>query len=71
MKVRIKVTYYEVEEVNLDNIPAVGANEYSHPYKEEKWIKFCRKHNFNPWKDYYTKVYDLYLRLCAEGLVED
>ena len=31
MKVRIKVTYYEVEEVNLDNVPAVGANEYGYP----------------------------------------
>lgn len=37
--------------------------------EDKKWIKFCREHNFHPHKDYNTKIYDLYLRLCAEGII--
>lgn len=33
--------------------------------EDKKWIKFCR----DPHKDYNTKIYDLYLRLCAEGII--
>lgn len=46
--------------------------EDTHAYnyrKDKKWIKFCREHNSHPHKDYNTKIYDLYLRLCAEGII--
>lgn len=39
------------------------------PTREAKWVKFCKKHRFNPRKDYNTKIYRLYLDLCINGLV--
>ena len=36
---------------------------------EPKWIDFCKEHHFHPVKDAYGKIYDLYLELCAEGMV--
>lgn len=56
----------------VQHIKITFEEQESHAYnyrKDKKWIKFCREHNFHPHKDYNTKIYDLYLRLCAEGII--
>lgn len=65
--------YIDKEEVTILEFKIVTLGEKdTHAYnyrKDKKWIKFCREHNFHPHKDYNTKIYDLYLRLCAEGII--
>lgn len=39
------------------------------PQEEPKWVEFCRKHKFSPTRDYGSKVYRMYLEMCAEGLI--
>lgn len=36
--------------------------------EDEKWLKFCKEHNFDS-RNTNGKYYDLYLRMCAEGLL--
>lgn len=62
----------EIFEVNVLSLSIAQGNvEHDKYYKhlDEKWIKFCKEHNFNPHTDANNKVYRLYLDLCAEGLV--
>lgn len=65
------IIHIDKEEVTILEIKIVTLGEKdTHAYnyrKDKKWIKFCREHN--PHKDYNTKIYDLYLRLCAEGII--
>ena len=61
------IIHIDKEEVAILEIKIV-AHAYNYR-KDKKWIKFCREHNFHPHKDYNTKIYDLYLRLCAEGII--
>lgn len=72
MVVHIKVDTlsYDCIRVNTDNL-SVEVSESSYTrYTDEKWIKHAKKHNFNPNKDCYnSKIWDQYLRLCAEGLI--
>lgn len=67
------IIHIDKEEVTILEIKIVTLGEKdTHAYnyrKDKKWIKFCREHNFHPHKDYNTKIYDLYLRLCAEGII--
>lgn len=72
MKVTIKVSTYDVVEIN---IPVIMQEECAdnncdkyHSYADPKWKKFCRDHNFDSRKPW-GKVYDLYLRMCAEGML--
>lgn len=73
MLLRIRTGYFEVWEINPTSL-SVSVEESSdfaekyHKCKDRKWFKFCKEHNFNPYKDADGKIYDLYLRLCAEGL---
>lgn len=39
-----------------------------HITTDQKWLKFKRDHNLKVYDDLF-KWYDLYLRLCAEGLL--
>lgn len=71
MKVTIKLSmwdYIEVETTTLKKELPSG-NSYFRRAEEDKWVKFCKKHNFHPIHDAHGKIYDLYLELCAEGLV--
>ena len=43
-------------------------SEYSCPQEEDKWVKFCKEHHFDPISDYDSKIYKLYLELCSEGM---
>lgn len=54
--------------VNID-MDILSRYERFTPWEEPKWIKFCKKHNFNPIKDFNTKFYRLYLDMCAEGII--
>ena len=61
-------------EINVTSINiTLGANSSSYdriiPWEEPKWINFCKKHKFNPIKDYNTKIYRLYLEMCAEDML--
>lgn len=68
MKVKIKTGYYEFEEFNNPSILiTIEANDYI-PSKDEKWIRFCKKHHFNPTKDCHTKYYRIYLECCINGI---
>nr|DAI51238.1 MAG TPA: hypothetical protein [Caudoviricetes sp.]DAQ75757.1 MAG TPA: hypothetical protein [Caudoviricetes sp.] len=55
-------------EIKITTVGCKDAHMYNYK-KDKKWLKFCREHNFDSYRDYNTKVYDLYLRLCAEGLL--
>ena len=72
MKVEVRVTRTEVWVLETDSIPLmedlVSGSDY-HRHNDEKWIKFCKEHNFHPIKDAYSKFYELYLQLCAEDLI--
>lgn len=65
------IIHIDKEEVTILEIKIVTLGEKdTHAYnyrKDKKWIKFCRE--LHPHKDYNTKIYDLYLRLCAEGII--
>lgn len=72
MKRYIRITFSEVIEIDdqeliVPETPIVPTREKYHIWEDEKWKKFCKEHNFNHRE--YGKIYDLYLRLCAEGLV--
>lgn len=72
MKVTIKVSLYDDVEVDITQ-PIVVDNDYINPdqyrtYMDKKWKKFCKEHNFDSRKPW-GKFYDLYLRLCAEGMI--
>lgn len=65
----------EFLEINIHSINITldtNASSYERfiPWEEQKWIDFCKKHRFNPERDYYTKIYRLYLDMCAEGLIK-
>lgn len=63
----------EAIEVNIHSINiTLGANssyERFIPWEEPKWIKFCKEHRFHPVKDYESKIYRMYLDMCAEGML--
>lgn len=66
MVVNVQISFYEIEEVNtiIHNMSTNGINRY-HYSKDKKYMQFLKKHNFTN----NERVFDLYLRLCAEGLV--
>jgi hypothetical protein len=68
-KIVVRTSYYDYAELNIPIITVQVGDSRFYRDREEKWIEFCKKHNFNPHKDAYGKIYDLYLELCAEGLV--
>lgn len=51
----------------MQHIKITFEEQDTHAYNYRKDKKFCREHH--PHKDYNTKIYDLYLRLCAEGII--
>lgn len=65
----------EIVEISLSTIPLIpskGARSFEdkyHKFRDEKWIKFCKEHRFHPTKDANGKIYNLYLQLCAEGII--
>lgn len=74
MKVKIQYNWTEVWEINSESLPDPDMNAPMdvlpfYRWKDKKWIAFCKKHHFHPLKDAYGKIYDLYLRMCGEGLV--
>lgn len=70
MKAIIRITMWESLEIETLTITReVPAEDHFCKFTEKKWIKFCKEHNFNPIKDCRGKIYELYLQLCAEGLV--
>lgn len=62
------------EEIFEFDAPAICVSLFStekgdySPLKDEKWLKFCKEHRFNP-QNNKGKIYDLYLRMCAEGML--
>ena len=68
----IKTSFYDFETFTTISV-SIGAEEQKYnPLKDEKWIEFCKKHNFHPKKDYYYgegKIFRLYLDLCANDLI--
>lgn len=65
----------EVIEISLSSIPIIPLKEGGLPedkyykHRDKKWIKFCKEHHFHPRKDANGKIYNLYLQLCAEGII--
>lgn len=61
-------------EINIHSINiTLDTNSSSYdrfiPWEESKWIKFCKEHRFHPIKDYESKIYRMYLEMCAEGML--
>lgn len=71
MKVTIQITHYESDYIDFSIVHTRKCEEpkHFHGWEEPKWVNFCKKHHFNPKKDYRSKIYHLYLQLCAEGMV--
>lgn len=64
MKIIIEIEGREsVEMIVLDQAPTVFNKA-----EEPKWVAFCKAHNLNRYHTH-GKWYDLYLRLCADGLL--
>jgi len=67
----IVVSFGEVVEINTSSLQ-IDTEEDKGDYrvwKDKKWYKFCKDHNFHPIKDAYGRIYQLYLQLCAEGII--
>lgn len=58
---------FEFEPAICVSLFSTEKGDYS-PLKDEKWLKFCKEHKFNP-QNNKGKIYDLYLRMCAEGML--
>lgn len=68
MKVTVGI---KTEVLIVETKISIQVDSGDYDYKEdEKWRKFCKDHNFHPIRDYGTRVYDLYLRLCGVGLIQ-
>lgn len=60
-----KGSIYERENVSLSFLPeCIDTERYDHA-RERKYIDFRAAHGFK----HTPRVFDLYLRLCAEGMV--
>lgn len=69
MKVTIQVTKWSAEEISISTTVIDVLSSRFNRVEDPKWVKFCKEHHFHPRKDLHTKYYDLYLRLCAEGML--
>lgn len=73
MKITIKMENpYEECIIEVPGVLYVHTIEYEreyHVWNDEKWKKFCKEHHFDYKNDVFGKIYDLYLRLCAEGMI--
>lgn len=72
MKVHIMVGFNDAVELNpstVDIIEGTAPSDKYYLFLDKKWQKFCKDHNFSPTKDANGKIYDLYLQLCAEGII--
>ena len=71
MKVHLIIDHdcVEVETVIIDFGIIRETEDYFFPCEEPKWVKFCKDHRFNPKEDYNTKIYKLYLEMCAEDML--
>jgi hypothetical protein len=65
MKVTIQVSRYDFEIVESKVIDDSYVDDKYHRSSDEKYIRFLKAHRF----DSSPRVFDLYLRLCAENLV--
>lgn len=59
------------EPISKDIIVVLGDIVESHYniYTDKDYIDWCKKHNFYKYR-YDSKIVDLYLRLCGEGLTK-
>lgn len=62
-----EVVFISLETVNT-NLAVYSKSVYKRSL-DPKWVKFCRKHRLNKKDLINPKWYDLYLRLCAEGML--
>lgn len=63
--IKSTVTIIHIEEGI--NQPCSGDYHYT---KDKKWLDFCKKYNLTHWDATpWGKWYELYLMLCAEGLL--
>ena len=69
MKVHVVYRAFEVWEISLTPLPEPECGSKYNKLSDKKWRSFCKAHHFHPTKDANGKIYDLYLKLCAEGLV--
>lgn len=71
LKKQILISEEEIFEFDTPSICvsmfSTEKGDYS-PETDEKWLKFCKEHNFNS-KNTRGKVYNLYLEMCAEGML--
>lgn len=73
MRLKKQIIVSEEEIFEFDT-PAICVSLFSSekgdysPLKDEKWLKFCKEHNFNS-KNVQGKIYNLYLEMCAEGML--
>jgi hypothetical protein len=67
MKVVIKVSRYDYEIIESNAVikPSCMFDDKYYAHKDEKYKRFLKTHRF----DSNPRVFDLYLRLCAENLV--
>ena len=71
LKKQILISEEEIFEFDAPSICvsmfSTEKGDYS-PETDEKWLKFCKEHNFNS-KNTRGKIYNLYLEMCAEGML--
>ena len=68
----IQVKFGDIIEINPLTLSIEEGEEDCHKYHkstDEKWKKFCKEHNFNLQSGRNSKIYNLYLQLCAEGII--
>lgn len=62
----IKTTYCHYQKIEKAVEPS---RVYFDRYNEPKWVEFCKKHGFDPFGDARGKKYDIYLQMCAYGMI--
>ena len=59
----------EIKQIIILRDDSKSDDDKYNKFTDPKWIKFCKDHRFHYVKDSYGKIYELYLQLCAEGLI--
>ena len=67
--IKITTTEYITVEVSRPIVVDTSYDSEYFPWEDSKWKKFCKDHNFNYAQDSHGKIYDLYLQMCAEGMI--
>lgn len=74
MEIKITTKKGETIRINTESMPdmemSAPTNDYFNKTSESKWVEHCRRHHFHPSKDAWGKIYEQYLKLCAEGLIK-